>query len=45
MLNNKDRNNKDATKGADEGHMKPRTEPGARELRRKTMVRKVKRWK
>ena len=45
MLNNKDRNNKGGVKGADEGYIKPKTEPGARELRRKNKVKKVKRLK
>lgn len=45
MLNNKDRHNKGNAKGVDEGHMKRKTEPGARELRRKNMVKKTKRLK
>ena len=45
MLSNKDRNNKGNVKGVDEGHTKRKTEPGARELRRKNMVKKVKRRK
>lgn len=45
MLSNKDRNNKGSGKSVDEGHTKRKTEPGARELRRKNTVKKVKRWK
>lgn len=45
MLSNKDRYSKGNVKGVDEGHKKPKTEPGARELRRKNMVKKVKRLK
>jgi hypothetical protein len=42
MLMNKDRTNKGNVKGANEGHIKRKSEPGARELRRKNMVKKVK---
>ncbi|MGO9371951.1 MAG: hypothetical protein ACLQBD_07595 [Syntrophobacteraceae bacterium] len=45
MLSNKDRNNKGNVRGVDEGYRKPKTEPGARELRRKNAVKKVKRRK
>jgi hypothetical protein len=45
MLINKDRNNKCNVKSVDKGHTKPKPEPGARELRRKHTVKKVKRWK
>ena len=45
MLMNKDRTNKGNAKGADEGHTNRKTEPGARELRRKNTVKKVKRRK
>ena len=45
MLSNKDRNNKGNVRGVDESYTKPKTEPGARELRRKNMVKKVKRRK
>ena len=45
MLSNKDRHNKGNVKAVGEGHIKPKSEPGARELRRKTAVKKVKRWK
>jgi len=45
MLNNKDRNNKGNVKGVDEGHMKRKSEPSTRELRRKNTVKKVKRLK
>jgi hypothetical protein len=45
MLSNKDRNNKGNVRGVDEGHTKRKTEPGARELRRKNMVKNVKRRK
>ncbi len=45
MLINKDRNNKGNAKGADEGHMKRKAEPGTRELRRKNMVKNTKRMK
>jgi len=45
MLSNKDRYSKGNVKGVDEGHKKQKSEPGARELRRKNMVKKVKRLK
>ena len=46
MLNNKGRNNRGNIKGVDEGYSKRKSdEPGARELRRKNMVKKVKRLK
>ncbi len=45
MLSNKDRNHKGNVKGSAEGHTKRKSEPGARELRRKNMVRKVERRK
>jgi hypothetical protein len=45
MLSNKDRNNKGNVKSVDEGHTKRKSEPGARELRRKNVVKKVKRRK
>jgi hypothetical protein len=42
----KDRNNKGNVNGVvDAGHIKRKTEPGTRELRRKNMVKKVKRLK
>jgi hypothetical protein len=45
MLMNKDRTNKGNVKVADEGHTKRKSEPSARELRRKNAVKKVKRRK
>jgi hypothetical protein len=45
MINNKDRNSRGKVKSAAEEHTRPKTEPSARELRRKTMVKKVKRLK
>jgi hypothetical protein len=45
MISNKDRNNKSKAKGAGEEHTRRKTEPGARELRRKAMIKKVKRLK
>ncbi len=45
MLINKDRTNKGNVKGTDEGHTTRKTEPSARELRRKNTVKKVKRRK
>jgi hypothetical protein len=45
MLSNKDRTNKAKVKSVDERHVSRQTEPGARELRRKNTVRKVKRLK
>jgi hypothetical protein len=45
MLSKADRNNKGNVKAVDEGHTKRNAEPGARELRRKNMVKKVKRRK
>ena len=39
----KGRNNKGSIKAVNEGHIKRKTEPGTRELRRKNMVKKVKR--
>jgi len=45
MISNKDRNNKGKVKSGFEGHTQPKTEPSARELRRKAMVKKVKRLK
>ena len=45
MISNKDRNTRGKVKNAAEEHTQRKTEPGARELRRKTMVKKVKRLK
>lgn len=45
MISNKDRNTRGKVKSAAEEHTQRKTEPGARELRRKTMVKKVKRLK
>jgi hypothetical protein len=45
MISNEDRNNKSKVKSAGEEHTRRKTEPGARELRRKSMVKKVKRLK
>jgi hypothetical protein len=45
VINNKDRNNKGKVKGVAEEYTQPKTEPSARELRRKAMVKKVKRLK
>jgi hypothetical protein len=45
MISNKDRNNGSKVKSASEEHTRRKTEPGARELRRKSMVKKVKRLK
>ncbi len=45
MISNKDRNNKGRVKSASEERTKPKTEPGARELRRKGTAKKVKRLK
>jgi len=45
MIGNKDRNNKGKVKSVAEEHTQRKTEPGARELRRKAMVKKVKRLK
>lgn len=45
MINNKDRNSRGKVKSAAEEHTQPKTEPSTRELKRKTMAKKVKRLK
>jgi hypothetical protein len=45
VINNKGRNNKGKVKNVAEEHTQPKTEPSSRELRRKSMVKKVKRLK
>ncbi len=42
-MTTKGRNNKGSIKAANEGHIKRKTEPSTRELRRKNMVKKIKR--
>ena len=45
MISIRDRNNKGKVKSVAEEHTQPKTEPSARELRRKAMGKKVKRLK
>ena len=45
MISIRDRNNKGKVKSVAEEHTQPKTEPSSRELRRKSMVKKVKRLK
>jgi hypothetical protein len=45
VIDNKDRNNKGKVKSVAEEYTPSKAEPSARELRRKTMVKKVKRLK
>lgn len=44
-MTTKDRHDKGSIKAGNEGHIKRKTEPSTRELRRKNMVKKVKRLK
>jgi len=43
VIDNKDRNNRGKVKSIAEEHTQPKTEPSSRELRRKSMGKKVKR--